>query len=314
MKKLLALSCFLASCFVGYGTLVIREHISFDHNSAYLTKQARRALENIIPQESGWMVEKIDIEGHCDYSGQSHYNLELSKERAFRVYEFLSEIFPDRGDYEIRYVGEDHPVSMEDPERNRCVLVSVYLLELDVPKQSHMPQMLFPEEFPDFVLEEEKEEEPRAAESQPVLDQPISTFIPQDFEADTKFEIENVYFYGNSAVYRQESETSLEELAAFMHYNTGVEIMLEGHVNGNMGRRYLKKAAESNPERKAYKNAEHLSLERAETVKSFLVNEGIDEDRIVCVGKGGSEKIYKNPSNQSENRANRRIEVIILNK
>lgn len=306
MKKLLALSWFLVFAMVAFSAVVKHEFIAFDHNSAYLSKDARHILGSIIPDEPGWMIEKIDIEGHCDPSWRNTYNLELSKARAVMVYEFLSDIFPDKGDYEIRHVGENHPFSIEDPAANRCVLVSIYLLEIDV--KATPTQVLFPEEFPGFI---DLVQPPIEDKTEPA---PVSKFIPTEFEADTKFKIEDIFFYGNSAVYRDESKTSLHELAAFMKYNTAVRVRIDGHVNGNMGKRYLKKAADSNPERTTYKNAIHLSYERANTVKRFLVNEGIDGDRIQCEGKGGSEKIHEKPKNQAENRANRRIEVIILNK
>jgi flagellar motor protein MotB len=91
-----------------------------------------------------------------------------------------------------------------------------------------------------------------------------------------------------------------------------LRIELEGHVNGHMGRRYLKLAAKTNPERKAYKNGKELSLARAETVRDYLVSYGINADRIVCIGKGGTEKRFKRPKNSRENEANRRIEINIL--
>ena len=312
MKKLLAFSLFIAFAMVALSTVVKHEYIPFDHNSAYLSKSSREVLKTLIPDEPGWLVEKIDIEGHCDVNGGANYNLELSRKRAIRVYDFLTDYFPDRGDYELRYVDEDYPFNFEDLEVNRCVLVSVYLLEIRELKGPVSKHSLFPEEFPDFS----------ELDGSALLDQSFSpteikresSFIPAKFEEDTKFEIENIHFYGNSAIYRDESKPSLGELTHFMKHNESVNIRLEGHVNGNMGKRYLKKAAENNPERTAYKNAKDLSYERANTIKRFLVNQGIDENRIICEGKGGSEKLYKNPKNQAENRANRRIEVVILNK
>lgn len=115
-------------------------------------------------------------------------------------------------------------------------------------------------------------------------------------------------------MYRASSEESLEQLLAFMQYYDSIDIQLEGHVNGRMGNRYMKKSGTNNPEKRAYKNGQELSLARAESIKEYLVEEGIESSRIQCVGKGGTEKIYKRPKNQREHQANRRIEVVILNK
>jgi outer membrane protein OmpA-like peptidoglycan-associated protein len=53
-----------------------------------------------------------------------------------------------------------------------------------------------------------------------------------------------------------------------------------------------------------------LSQERAETVRQFLVEQGVDEQRISAVGRGEQEPIAENDS--PENRAvNRRVEIIL---
>lgn len=124
-------------------TVVVTEHISFSNNSFELKANDQARLRDLFPLTEGLKVEKIDIEGHCDFSGPIQYNLELSKKRALAVYDVLSSQFPDKGDYEIRYVGELHPISMSDPQQNRCVVVTMYLLEPPTLFSDYTPADLF---------------------------------------------------------------------------------------------------------------------------------------------------------------------------
>jgi outer membrane protein OmpA-like peptidoglycan-associated protein len=67
-------------------------------------------------------------------------------------------------------------------------------------------------------------------------------------------------------------------------------------------------SSEGNPTRNMW-----LSLERAKSVKTYLVGRGIDEDRIQTIGHGSDEPLGSNAT--EEGRAqNRRIEFRILPK
>ncbi len=309
----------LALSFSASATLVVRENVQFERNNWRLNGEQLERLRAFVAQSEGYIIEKIDVEGHCDHVGSEYFNMELSRKRAISVYDVLTSVVPDQGDYEVRFVGERHPVSLFEDDQNRCVMVVMYLLEPNVQVVSApIERALFPEEFPFALVAEKKAEEtPVIVQSKPEVkskgEAPKSVNIPEDFRDKGRFSIENVHFHGNSCVVRSDSDESLQELADFMNYYDDVRIRIDGHVNGKMGKGYLKKAARSNPERRQYKSGRELSLARAETVRDFLISEGVDESRIVCEGKGGTEMLYKKPKTQKENQANRRIEVIILN-
>lgn len=113
-------------------------------------------------------------------------------------------------------------------------------------------------------------------------------------ERGKNFVFENVYFDTDKAELKEASVSSLNRLSNFLSQHPQVKIQVEGHTD-NVGLT-------------AYNQA--LSLRRAESVKEYLVGLGIRLERMETLGKGDSEPLK--PNDSEENRSfNRRIEVII---
>ena len=86
----------------------------------------------------------------------------------------------------------------------------------------------------------------------------------------------------------------LKVAQALNAYDEGRKIVVEGHTDS-------RGSAESN---------RRLSQARAESVRAFLIENGVDADRISAVGKGEDEPIADNRT--AEGRANnRRVEIIV---
>lgn len=311
MRTVLLLTLLSFGNLDGFAALKIQERIGFEPNSAVIGMQSLELIDSLIGYFDEYEVEKIDIVGHCTTDGDDAYNLSLSRKRSLAVFNYMTQFYPDLGVYEIRYFGEQYSPVLFGRDKGRCVQITAYLLERNVKVDTdNVALALFPEESEWIGMSQREIEE---IPQELVSDRPDFTFIPTTFSPRNSFKIEAIHFYGNSALYKNESDPSLHELVDFMNHYQDIKIILEGHVNGKMGRAYLKRAGKSNPEHKIYKNAKELSLARAETIKEFLVFEGIDPDRITCVGKGGTEMIYPKPKNNKQHEANRRIEVIIVN-
>lgn len=133
-------------------------------------------------------------------------------------------------------------------------------------------------------------------------------------------ELINTYFHGNASVMRKKSRHELEALTEYLQQYPSVHIKLHGHTNGNQrGVTYLYKPEAQNffeirRSKKFTKNevgAVRLSELRAETIKAYLVNQGIDARRIETKGWGGKKMLYE--PNSSQARHNIRVEVEILN-
>lgn len=284
--------------------------IHFEHNEHMVCAAGKASIQALIMSVGDGEIEKIDIVGHCSPDGDMNFNLKLSEKRSNAVYEILSASIKDIGQYELIAFGELHQPKPHQPEMNRCVQLIVYVLDPNPPMliADNPAHILFPEEFPkeennDLALIEPSPQSPARSELKHLKESTTSE--------GTSFSVQSIYFHGNSAVYKKSAEEALDELLLYMKEHN-ISIRIEGHVNGEFGKRYMKEIERSNPERVAYKNAEDLSLARANTIKRFLIENGIDPARIECVGKGGKFPVHKKPKNEKENAANRRIEIIVL--
>jgi outer membrane protein OmpA-like peptidoglycan-associated protein len=126
-------------------------------------------------------------------------------------------------------------------------------------------------------------------------------------------EFNNVKFYSNSTILQPESRNELRGLAGLMKENLSYRIVIHGHCNGNEDRDVTLLGSSTNLFQTTSENvkersdAKTFTLLRAETVKAFLVEEGVDESRIKTKGEGGKEYIY--PANSTLSARNDRVEV-----
>lgn len=111
-------------------------------------------------------------------------------------------------------------------------------------------------------------------------------------------EMEGVKFFNNSALFTPGSERELGELVAMMEDNPDYQIRLHGHTNGKASRDIVSLGKSTdlfNPDvsnEKSHASAKELSLLRAELVKTYLINNGVDASRIAIKGEGGAQMIY----------------------
>lgn len=129
----------------------------------------------------------------------------------------------------------------------------------------------------------------------------------------------NTYFYGNASVMREYSRYELEELQRYLQENPTVKIMLHGHTNGHArGVVYLYSEEHgnffhlrrSNDYKKTGVSSMKLSKLRAETIRQYLIKQGVAEDRIETKGWGGKKMLYDAKSPLAKN--NIRVEIEVL--
>lgn len=135
--------------------------------------------------------------------------------------------------------------------------------------------------FEPFVLEKEVEKLPaleKEVEKPPVTGKKIT--------------LERLFFVQSEAKLLPESIPELESLRKLMETNPGLKIALYGHTD-NQGDFNLNLK---------------LSRERAESVKTFLIENGIQPDRIVTKGYGSTRPVASNYQEETR-QLNRRVEM-----
>ncbi len=115
-------------------------------------------------------------------------------------------------------------------------------------------------------------------------------------ELGRKLIIENLLYDLNSSLL-PDSVSELEVLKQFMANKPNVIIMVEGHTD----------------DRGSHQLNNRLSLQRAESVKKYLVSRGITASRIKTVGFGKRKPIAANDTDFGR-RLNRRTEIVIVAK
>jgi outer membrane protein OmpA-like peptidoglycan-associated protein len=128
-------------------------------------------------------------------------------------------------------------------------------------------------------------------------------------------EMDGVKFFHNTALLTPGSERELDELLAMMQENPDYHIRLHGHTNGNESRDIISIGESKDfftpavTNAKTFGTAKQLSLLRAELVKAYLVEKGIDISRISVKGEGGKQMIFESSGTLAG--MNDRVEVEI---
>lgn len=95
---------------------------------------------------------------------------------------------------------------------------------------------------------------------------------------------------------RPESEASLDELVLILKENPEIKIELSSHTDTRGSARYNQR----------------LSQKRAESCVNYLIEKGIDPERLVAKGYGESKPKIKNARTEEEHQQNRRTSFIVI--
>ena len=116
---------------------------------------------------------------------------------------------------------------------------------------------------------------------------------PKDKEET--FTLNSIYFIQSTATIKDESYESLDLIVNVLKKNQLLKMKISGHTD-NVGEE---------------KSLIKLSLERALAIKDYLVKTGnIDPKRIVAEGKGKSEPLNDNSTEEKKSK-NRRVEFTV---
>jgi len=142
--------------------------------------------------------------------------------------------------------------------------------------------------------EEVKPRNDRSDQKKVIKDVPLNQLKRSELSTGQKIRLKNIYFAMNDTVLNKQSFTTLNQLFAFLQSNKDVEVEVGGHTNGLCADQFCN----------------WLSRERAESVANYLINKGVNPERITSKGYGSSEPIASNETAEGRKK-NQRVEIKI---
>jgi outer membrane protein OmpA-like peptidoglycan-associated protein len=110
-------------------------------------------------------------------------------------------------------------------------------------------------------------------------------------------QIDEIEFIPGSSEFLSTAEPKLRRLKDFLALNANVKVEIQGHVHATGENTFA---------------AQKLSEARAKRVMNYLVENGINKDRLTAVGFGNTKPIYPDAKFAYEEQANRRVEIKVL--
>ena len=112
----------------------------------------------------------------------------------------------------------------------------------------------------------------------------------------SKVVMKNIFFDLGKAELKNESVSELESILDLLQRNPGIKLQVNGHTD-NSGDDQTNKT---------------LSSKRAESVLNFLIQRGVDQERLRAVGFGEERPIVSNDDEQGGREVNRRTEIEVF--
>ncbi|MEO8235536.1 MAG: OmpA family protein [Flavobacterium sp.] len=254
--------------------------VFFDFNIDVPNESSAKIFQNWISENPKAEVTKIY--GYCDSVDDKSYNKELSAKRINEVIKILKENKLQLNEnVELMPFGKDFKLSNNQSENRKVTLF------YNLPKQQKI-SVLTNEEIPtDSDIKSKIDKETKS----------LLTKFKNAKKGDV-ITIDNIYFYIDSDKVVEKSKPILLELYNIMKQNPNLKIKINGHICCNTDMKDVK-----------------LSSKRAQAIYTYLVEKDILFARVFHEGFGSSKPVYKIPEkNDSEKLANRRVEILILEK
>jgi outer membrane protein OmpA-like peptidoglycan-associated protein len=145
-----------------------------------------------------------------------------------------------------------------------------------------------------------------------------SIVVPFDLERLKKGDIAvmyNVYFFKDAAVMRPESRYEVNSLLDMLNENTKYKITIHGHTNGNAAGKIIAMNKDTQnffsltDTKEGFGTAKELSEQRAQVIRDYLVNNGIDPKRMEIKAWGGKKPIHDKMSQRAHENVRVEIEI-----
>ncbi|WP_396188248.1 OmpA family protein [Flavobacterium sp.] len=250
----------------------------FDNNKSELNKVEQAKLVKWIAENKTSKI--LSITGSTDEVGSNGYNDTLSQKRVSFIFNQIKDKVKIREDFKSISLGEKGAKSKNKAENRKSIIH--FLLEKDLAKENE-------------ILNITKN-----------VDDTISNQIDfvnilQKSRVGDKIVLENIEFYLGTDIIDKSSFSKLDRLFQVLSEMDKMKIEVQGHIccNPNLNDKLSLK----------------LSKNRAKRIVEYLIEKGINSERLNFNGFGSNFPIYAIPeSNEEQQRKNRRVEILILDK
>lgn len=322
--------------------LVFSDAIYFNFGQYELRPEADSTLRNIIEKVDDIHTYIVVITAHTDSIGSIENNKILSEKRANTVKANLSDLGIAETIIQTSIYGETKPVTTNQTDdgrqQNRRATIDVYKVlpkKITVTLEGRVVDeetgeglvadvIIRTKESKDSLRTNEKGYFKKEMPENTVVGVDVLTkgyFLkskmfriekgktpPLDIklpkaEVGKSADIENLYFHGNKAILLPKSEPTLPKVLTFMQVNDDFIIEIAGHIN----RPNHPPVHESSWDYK-------LSVRRAKLVYDFLLEHGIEKERVTFKGYGNKYMRYPTARSEQQQSLNRRVEIKILGK
>ncbi|MGK6351205.1 OmpA family protein [Parapedobacter sp. DT-150] len=173
---------------------------------------------------------------------------------------------------------------------NRCILMA-FIGSSAISYQACKPKQVVLQPAAEVVEREMPEERVVAEPTQKAPEQAPTKPDPAPV-APPNYTFKNILFEYDSHVLKTESYAILDHIGREMQKDPNAKFLIDGHAS-------IEGTAEYNME---------LSIDRANAVKLYLVNSGINADNLTVNGFGATKPVASNDS-ESGRATNRRVEI-----
>lgn len=297
--------------------------------------------DSILQQLVRFCIDKnrfyVKITAHTDDVGSNQNNMALSQRRGQSVKDYLSNFDVKADSIYVTVFGENQPVAEnntdEGRQQNRRATVEVIKIKKMIPLTGNIVDketgegvqadiIVRSKDARDSLKTDEKGHyetmvplgevigvdvwakgyflETKMLKVTPTSTQDLTFPLPPVKEGE-KVDIKNLFFVGNQAILLERSEPEMPKILKFMRINPEIKIEIAGHINRPNALPVTKDSWDYD-----------LSVRRALLVYNFLLENGIDKERITYKGYGNWEMRYPRATSAVEQEANRRVEIRIL--
>lgn len=316
--------------------LIFSETIYFNFGKYELRPEADSVLRQLMTRVDSLTSYLVIITAHTDSIGSLENNKVLSENRAAAVKTGLSQMGMDTTTVQTSTFGETRPTATNKDEvgrqENRRATIDVFkvipifklkgrIVDQETGEGIAAQIIIHSKESRDSLQTDkegyfEKKIKPNTVVGIDVLAKGYflksKMFRVEDKAPSLQFplikaqkgksaDIQNLYFVGNKAILLPRSQPVLPKVLAFMEINYDLVIEIAGHIN----------RPNAPPVKEEDWNFQ-LSVRRAKLIYDYLIENGIDPERVTFKGYGNSEMRYPFARSEKQQSLNRRVEIKVL--